>query len=120
MLRKWRQARLNRGQGALGYPTTNILHPQHGICDDGEQGDPDVELFQRVVDRLTPELRAAFEAFHLGILHGSYCRQAPHRMRAFVLGVDKKTYRTRERVARDKIRHDLLTSMEKIGNIIRA
>jgi DNA-directed RNA polymerase specialized sigma24 family protein len=120
LLRKWRRARLNRGQNVLGYPKTNILHPEHGIGDEDPPNDPDVEVFQRMVERLTPELRAAFEAFHLGILHGTYCRSAPHRMRAFILGVDKKTYRTREKVAREKIKRDLLTVFEKVGKILRA
>lgn len=117
LLRKWKHARLNRDQGTLGYPRINILHPEHGIhrqsgIGGGEiEHDPDVEMFQRCVDSLLPELRVVFEAFHLGVVHGAYCRRIPHRTRAHRLRVGELLYNKRERAATEIIRNQLLTEV---------
>lgn len=114
LLRKWKRARLNRDQGSLGYPTVNILHPEHGSYQKGQvfadnEFDPDVEVFQQCVDALLPELKVVFEAFHLGVIHGSYVRRIPHRTRAHRLRVGEMLYKKRERAATEIIRHQLLT-----------
>ena len=109
LLRKWKHARLTRDEGTLGYPTINILHPEHGVAEGELEYDRDVDVFQSCVDRLLPELRAVFEAFHLGVVHGVYCRQIPHRVRCHRLRIGEPLYKTRERSASEIIRSQLLT-----------
>lgn len=119
LLRKWKRARLNRDQGSLGYPTVNILHPEHGSYQKGEgipyldlEADPDVEMFQGCVDALLPELRVVFEAFHLGVIHGTYLRKTPHRARAHRLRIGEMLYKQREKNATEVIRAELLTRVK--------
>jgi hypothetical protein len=116
LLRKWKRARLNRDQGSLGFPTVNILHPEHGSYQKGDgipyvdfEFDPDIDAFQQCVDALAPELRSVFEAFHLGVIHGTYLRKTPHRARAHRLRVGEMLYKKRQRAATENIRHQLLT-----------
>ena len=110
LIRKWRIARLNRDQDLLDYPRINILHPEHGIGQgDENEVDTDVELIQRMVEGLPRDVRQVFEAFHLGVIRGEYCRQMPHARRWALLGIDRSTYRSRERTARQRLRRDLLT-----------
>jgi len=109
LIRKWRTARLSRDQDLLDYPSINILHPEHGIGQGEDEHDPDVDTFQRLVDRLPPDIKAVFEAFHLRIIGGFYCRMMPHKQRARLLGIDHDLYRIRERSARDILRRELLT-----------
>lgn len=118
LLRKWKRARLNRDQSALGYPTINILHPEHGSYRHGKgiqyvdlELDPDVEAFQRCVDALLPELRVVFEAFHLGVIHGTWVRKMPHRTRAHRLRIGELLYNKRRRAASEVIRGHLLTQL---------
>ena len=113
LLRKWRHARLNHDQGELDYPSINILHPEHGISGEVSEHDPDVELFQRVVEYLSPELRAVFEAYHLAIIRGCSCKGTPHKLRSAMLRMDPQAYRMREQSAAEIIRRELLTFLEK-------
>lgn len=110
LIRKWRVARLNRDQDLLDYPRINILHPEHGIGQGDDNAiDTDVDLVQRLVERMPRDTRLIFEAFHLGIIRGQFCRQMPHARRWLSLGIDRDTYRSRERKARELLRRDLLT-----------
>lgn len=118
LLRKWKRARMDRDQTALGYPAINVLHPEHGSFRPGQgltyvdtEFDPDVEAFQRCVEFLIPELRRVFEAFHLGIVHGAYVRDMPHKTRAHRLRIGELLYKQRERAAGDRIKIRLLTML---------
>ncbi len=100
MIRSWRRARLSSGVAALGYPTENILEKAgkgrvtaYTPLPDGEM--TDAEMVQDVVDRMSGEIRAVFEAFHLMLIRGDRCRELPHKARALALAISEKTYRTR-------------------------
>lgn len=101
----WKRARLSRDAGSLGYPQINILHPEYGIAGDGdiETDDEAVKFVQGVVEGVTPPYRAAFEAFHLGIIRGTYCQRRPHKWRWLVLGLEKRDYFDRCNYVRGKI-----------------
>ena len=114
LLRKWRYARLNRDQGLLDYPSINILHPEHGVGGEEPDDDIDIDTFQGCVDRLPKEIKSVFEAFHLGIIRGEYCRHMPHKVRWLILGIDGKTYKSRQLTAREAIRKNLLNFFENM------
>lgn len=95
MIRVWKLARLSKDDGGLYYPSINILHPKHGIGGSGDlptQGLTDAERIQSVVNRMADEIRAAFEAYHLGLIRGQSARGWPHKARALTLGVPASTY----------------------------
>lgn len=107
LIRTWRRARLTCDESELGYPTTSVLHPKHGISEPPPMDTADVDLVQRVVESLPGPVRAVFEAFHLGIIRDQHCRKMPHRWRWLVLGLDQQRYYARERLARREIQESL-------------
>jgi hypothetical protein len=97
MILSWKSARLNPGSSNLGYPTENILEKagkgrstSYSPLPDGEL--TDAEMVQKVVDRMSKEIKLVFEAYHLMLIRGKRCRELPHKLRAAALGISKSTY----------------------------
>ncbi len=110
MIRAWKRARLSRDCSQLDYPKINILHPKHGIGEDEVIEDSDAEFVQGIVDRMPGEIRSSFEAFHLGVINGEFCRRRSHKWRCWVLGIDKKQYKSRRLAGHRIIGEYLLTA----------
>ncbi len=98
-IRAWKRARLAVDNAGLGYPTTNVLHPTHGIGEaspGGAEALRDADEIESIVVRLPVKLREAFEAFHLGLVCGRQMRKGRHTTRAIMLGVSRSVYYARK------------------------
>lgn len=93
-IRSWRRARRSYGY-IRGYPTVNVLDPTWGVGT--AQAVPDVSMtdadrVQRIVERMPPEIRTAFEAYHLAIVRGESCKEHGHKFRWTILAIPERTY----------------------------
>ena len=108
MIRVWRIARLSADVNSLAFPSISVLGRVVELGPDavaasrgayrGEpaaQGMTDCERVQVIVERMPGEMKATFEAYHLGIIRGDSCRGTPHKARALILGVSHTTYKGR-------------------------
>ena len=95
-IRSWKLARLATDAWGLSYPSTNVLHPTHGIGYASgmppAQGVTDAEQVQRIVDKMPGEMRACFEAHHLGIVRNESIRDWSDKARWLTLGLNRRTY----------------------------
>lgn len=110
MIRVWRLARLANVGSGLDFPSINILHPKHGVV--GGDSHPaqaltDAERVQKIVTTMPPHIRAAFEAYHLGIIREQSARSWPHKARALTLGIPATTYFRRVESGRIIVCHGL-------------
>ena len=104
LIRSWRRARLSSDSGALGYPRISILGKvveMGGTAIRGGNTRPieaesdcltDADRVQSVVNKMPEVDRSAFEAYHLGIIRGDSCKGKPHKVRALILRISKKSY----------------------------
>ena len=98
MVAKWRKARLAGGEHVLGYPTTNVLDPTHGVGTAQrveELGLTDAQKVQEAVDQMHMPMRTTFEAWELGLIRGDNARNYSQRARALILGLTWDAYRSR-------------------------
>ena len=116
----WRRARLASEWHALGWPPESLLGR---IVDLGLQVlaslratirmtttpqlmmpvEIDAIYVQSIIEKMPKEMRAAFEAYHLGIVRGDNCRDKPHKYRATLLAIAEKTYYRRRDAGREFI-----------------
>jgi hypothetical protein len=114
----WRRARLGSEAHVFGWPPESLLWR---IVDLGLQAiaslrcavrmstvpqtmipvEMDAVRVQAIVDRMPDEMRAAFEAYHLGIVRGDSCRDKPHKYRANLLAISESTYYRRKDAGRE-------------------
>lgn len=84
------------------------------------QSHEDADKVQTIVLKMPSELKATFEAKHLGIIDGKKTIRMPHKSRAKMLGISKSTYWKRldsaTKYVSDWIEWDLTTS-DHFGNI---
>ncbi len=104
MISRWRKARLSKGEGALGFPTENVISKagKGRVLRPPPMSDAeltDAEVIQTIVNEMPYEPRSVFEAYYLGMIRGQRCNRLPHKARALVLGIGDSTYRRRRRFA---------------------
>jgi len=108
MIRVWRIARLSADANSLAFPSISVLGRVVELGPDAVaaargayRGEPAVQRFtdcervQGIVERMPPEMKDSFEAYHLGIIRGDSCRGSPHKARALTLGMSYSTYKVR-------------------------
>ena len=109
MIRVWKIARLSADTGSLAFPSNSVLGKVVEIGPDAVAGargakrgaEPpadgltDAERVQSIVENMPPEMRSAFEAYHLGIIREESCWGTPHKVRALILGISHSTYKVR-------------------------
>ena len=130
MIRSWKIARLS-SDSALGYPRVNILArcalygggvglPVYRASFLPSERQQDADLVQRIVFRMPDEPKAAFEAYHLGLIDGTKARELSHKDRAIKLGIAcRKTYYNRVNQARDFIISSLDYEFDNLHSICR-
>jgi len=80
----------------------------------------DAERVQKCVERLADEIRAVFEAYHIGLIRGDMClevvkgrrRTMTHKKRALLLGISERSYYTRLRFAESQVSEWLAQEFE--------
>ena len=128
MIRTWRIARTTSDTHALGYPRQNILDRCAKYGGTAGRGGPvpenedatDAEIIQAIVDKMAPEVRAAFEARELGLVNGQRQRHIPNKRRAQILGIAESTYWHRVRSGQEFIAQqlaELFDSLESHASI---
>lgn len=130
LIRSWKRARLSTDSESLGFPRINIIAKaveMGGTVISGGKGArpveaaadclTDAERVQIVVDHMEESDRAAFEAYHLGIIRGDSCRGKPHNYRALILGISKKTYKKRVDRAWRTLERQTIELLDKVTRI---
>lgn len=86
---------MDAGQHALGYPRINIIAKMNmgsrstaALIDEVS----DAERMQMIVNKMPQDLRAVFEACHLGLIHEASYIKLSHSKRADKLGMPVRTY----------------------------
>ena len=109
MIRVWKISRLSADTGAFSMPSISILGKVVELGPDAvaasrtknrgleppAQGITDAERVQSIVESMPPEMRTAFEAYHIGIIREESCKGVPHKARALILGISHSAYKVR-------------------------